>query len=140
MAAFKGSTFKDRAETAAQAKKALLEAFKTRVPADDPAFKARQEARRAVAEAREQRAAERQRLKAEEEARTRAETEARQARRDRGRRSPRRRGRVPRRADPHGTQGGPRCALRRPQGAAGQVGRALLACSGFGRSAGPASR
>src|SRR4051812_32052815 len=78
MAAFKGSTFKDRAETAAQARKALLEAFKSRPAADDPAFQARQEARRAVTEARQQRAAERQRMKAEEEARVRAETEARQ--------------------------------------------------------------
>ena len=77
MAAFKGSTFKDRAETAAQAKKALLEAFKARPPADDPAFQARQEARRAVTEAREQRAAERHRLKAEQDLRTRTETEAR---------------------------------------------------------------
>src|SRR4051794_10346613 len=78
MAAFKGSTFKDRAETAAAAKKALLEAFKTRPPADDPAFQARQAQRRAVTEAREARAAERRRTKEEEEVRLRAETEARQ--------------------------------------------------------------
>ncbi len=77
MTAFKGSTFKDRAETAAQAKKALLEAFKNRIPVDDPALQARQAARREVMEARDQRAAERQRLKTEEEARSKAEQEAR---------------------------------------------------------------
>jgi hypothetical protein len=77
MAAFKGSTFKDRAETAAAAKKALLEAFKTRPAADDPVVVARQEARRAVLEARATREAERKRIKEEEEARRRAEEEAR---------------------------------------------------------------
>lgn len=84
MAAFKGSTFKDRAEAAAQAKKALLETFKARTPADDPAFLARQAARSEVVKAREARAAERARTKeedetrrkVEEEARTKAETEA----------------------------------------------------------------
>ena len=77
MAAFKGSTFKDRAEAAAQAKKTLLEAFKARVPTDDPAYQARMEARREVAEARAQRAAERQRTKEEDQKRLKAETEAR---------------------------------------------------------------
>ncbi len=76
MAAFKGSTFKDRAEAAAQAKKVLLEAFKSRTPADDPGLQARQAARRAVMEAREIRTAERQRARAEEEARLKAEQEA----------------------------------------------------------------
>lgn len=77
MAAFKGSTFKDRAEAAADAKKALLEAFKARPSIDDPAYKARMEQRKAVAEARELRAAERARTKEEEEKRLKAETEAR---------------------------------------------------------------
>src|SRR3954447_9105092 len=77
MAAFKGSTFKDRAETAAAAKKALLEAFKTRPSPDDPAGQARHAERLAVAQARPQRAAERQRVKAEAETRLRAEEEAR---------------------------------------------------------------
>ena len=77
MAAFKGSTFKDRAEAAAQAKKALLEAFKNRPSAEDPALLARQAERRAVMEAREKRAAERARLKSEQEVRQKAETEAR---------------------------------------------------------------
>ncbi len=78
MAAFKGSTFKDRAEAAAQAKKALLESFKARTPVDDPAYMARMEQRRLVAEAREQRATERHRTKEEEAIRLKAETEARQ--------------------------------------------------------------
>ncbi len=77
MAAFKGSTFKDRAEAAADAKKALLEAFKKRPAADDPEFQARLAARHAVMQAREQRAAERQRVKEDEERRTKAEAEAR---------------------------------------------------------------
>ncbi|MBV8916398.1 MAG: hypothetical protein JOZ05_25595 [Acetobacteraceae bacterium] len=77
MAAFKGSTFKDRAETAAAAKKALLEAFKTRPAPDDPGLLARQAARRAIVEAREAREAERRRLKEEEAARLRSEEEAR---------------------------------------------------------------
>ena len=77
MAAFKGSTFKDRAEAAAEAKKALLEAFKKRTPADDPDLLARQAARRAVVEAREKRSAERQRIKEEEDKRTKTEQEAR---------------------------------------------------------------
>lgn len=77
MAAFKGSTFKDRAEAAAQAKKALLESFNARPSIDDPAYKARMEQRRVVAEAREQRAAERHRFKEEETARLKAEQEAR---------------------------------------------------------------
>ena len=41
MAAFKGSTFQDRATAAAEAKKALLEAFKNRPGPDDPAVQAR---------------------------------------------------------------------------------------------------
>ncbi len=77
MAAFKGSTFKDRAEAAAQAKKQLLESFKARVPIDDPAYLARMAQRQAVNEAREIRAAERARLKEAEEIRTKAENEAR---------------------------------------------------------------
>ena len=77
MAAFKGSTFKDRAEAAATAKKALLEGFKARTPADDPAFLARQAARSEVTKAREIRSAERSRQKAEDEARRKIEEEAR---------------------------------------------------------------
>lgn len=77
MAAFKGSTFKDRAEAAAEAKKTLLEAFKKRPAADDPEFQARLAARHAVMQARDQRAAERQRIKEEEDARNKAESEAR---------------------------------------------------------------
>ena len=77
MAAFKGSTFKDRAEAAADAKKALLEAFKKRPSPDDPDFQARLAARHAVMQARDQRAAERQRQRHEEETQAKAEAEAR---------------------------------------------------------------
>ncbi len=77
MAAFKGSTFKDRSDAAAQAKKALLESFQARPSIDDPAYKARMEQRRLVAEAREQRATVRQRTKEEDAARLKAETAAR---------------------------------------------------------------
>ena len=77
MAAFKGSTFKDRAEAAAAAKKVLLDSFKTRTPADDPGLMARQAARSEVVRAREARAAERQRIKEEEEARRKIEEAAR---------------------------------------------------------------
>ena len=77
MAAFKGSTFKDRAEAAASAKKVLLDSFKTRTPADDPGLMARQAARSEVVRAREARAAERSRIKEEEEARRKIEEAAR---------------------------------------------------------------
>ena len=77
MAAFKGSTFKDRAEAAAAAKKTLLEGFKARTPADDPAFLARQAARSEVIKAREIRTAERTRQKEEDEVRRKTEEEAR---------------------------------------------------------------
>ena len=116
MAAFKGSTFKDRAEAAAAAKKALLEAFKTRPSADDPASRPGRPRAAPLREAREQRAAERQRAKAEEEARDRAEEEARQQGGSRGDRPPRGRSSGPRRADPSRAQGGPRRALCGAQG------------------------
>ena len=77
MAAFKGSTFKDRATAAAEAKKALMESFRARPPADDPAVLARQAERRAIVEAREIRAAERKRQKEEEAARAAAADVAR---------------------------------------------------------------
>ena len=77
MAAFKGSTFKDRAEAAAQAKKVLLESFKARTPVDDPGLLARQAARSEVVKAREARASERARIKEEDETRRKIEEEAR---------------------------------------------------------------
>ncbi len=57
MSAFKGSLFTDRQSTSAAAKKALLEKFKAKPAADDPAVLARAAERRAIAEAREVRAA-----------------------------------------------------------------------------------
>ena len=57
--ALKGSTFNDRRDEAAAAKKALVERFKSRPPADDPAVVARAAERRAIAEARDKRQAER---------------------------------------------------------------------------------
>ena len=75
----KGSTFEDRRTAAADAKKALLERFKSRPPADDPQVLARAAERRAIQEARDIRVAERNRLKAEEEARRLQEDEARKA-------------------------------------------------------------
>jgi hypothetical protein len=68
--ALKGSTFEDRRNSAAEAKKALVERFKSRPPADDPEVLARAAERRAIAEAREVRQGERARKKAlEDEAR-----------------------------------------------------------------------
>ena len=68
----KGSTFEDRRNAAADAKKALVERFKARPPADDPEVLARAAERRAVQEARELRQAERARQKAlEDEAKAR---------------------------------------------------------------------
>ncbi len=77
MAAFKGSTFKDRATAAAEAKRALLETFRARPPADDPAVLARQAERRAIIEAREIRAAERKTVKEAEAVRLAAADTAR---------------------------------------------------------------
>jgi hypothetical protein len=77
--ALKGSTFEDRRAAAAEAKKALVERFKARPPADDPEVLARAAERKAIQEAREIRQGERARQKAlEEEARLR-EDEARKA-------------------------------------------------------------
>lgn len=78
MATYKERNFADRRQSAEEAKKALLEKFKARPAADDPAIQARIAERKAVAEAREKREAERReqkRLKAEQEARERAERE-----------------------------------------------------------------
>jgi hypothetical protein len=60
MAGYKGADLNDRMSAAANAKKALLEKFKAKPGADDPTVIARQEARRAILEAREQRQAERE--------------------------------------------------------------------------------
>jgi hypothetical protein len=73
---FKGSKYEDRRDAAAEAKKALIERFKARPPADDPAVLARAAERKAIQEAREIRAAERARLKAEDDARRALEAAA----------------------------------------------------------------
>jgi len=78
LAIYKEKGFNERRQTADEARKALLEKFKTK-PVDDPAFQARMAERKAIAEAREQREAEKKRLKqakAEAEARERAERQA----------------------------------------------------------------
>ena len=79
MAIYKERNFAERRQTANDAKKALLEKFKARPAADDPAVLAKQAERKAAADARAQREAERKeqkRAQAEREARERAEREA----------------------------------------------------------------
>lgn len=81
----KGSTFNDRRDEAAAAKRALVDRFKSRPAADDPAVLARAEERKAIAEARDLRTAERALRKAAEdevrqaELRAKAEAEAKAA-------------------------------------------------------------
>ncbi|PPQ36124.1 hypothetical protein SAMN06265338_1011060 [Rhodoblastus acidophilus] len=83
MAMFKGASFQDRQKAIAEAKKALLEKFMARPAADDPVVLQREAERRAIAVAREARAAERARQKAEElaamQAQLKADEEARKA-------------------------------------------------------------
>jgi len=67
--AFKGDNFKDRATTAAEARKKLAERFKAMPKPDDPRMLELAAERKAIAEAREIRQAERARAKAEEDAR-----------------------------------------------------------------------
>lgn len=71
--ALKGSTFTDRRDEAAAAKRALIERFKARPPADDPAVVARAAERKAVAEAREIRTVERSKKKQAEDLQRQAE-------------------------------------------------------------------
>ena len=93
MPAFKSANFQERQQTAAEARKALLEKFKARPAPDDPAVLEREAKRRAIVAARAARAAEREarrqaeaaekaRREAEErvalEARVKAEEEARE--------------------------------------------------------------
>lgn len=68
--------FADRLKTAAEAKKKLLERFKTAPKPDDPALVAKRAEREVIAAAREERRAERDRLKREENARQLAEAAA----------------------------------------------------------------
>jgi hypothetical protein len=73
MAFAKRNDFNDRRETAESARKAMLERFKARPPADDPDLVAKQAERIAVAEAREKRRAEREALRKAEAERIAAE-------------------------------------------------------------------
>ncbi len=84
MSAFNSASFQDRQKTAAEARKALLEKFKSRPAEDDPVVIEREAKRREIAAAREARAAEREakRLaeaeqKARDEAEQNAKTQAR---------------------------------------------------------------
>lgn len=83
MAIYRDQSFAERRDTANAAKKALLEKFKNKPAADDPAVLAKQAERKAILEARAIRDAEKARLKqerlkheAEERARLAAEAEA----------------------------------------------------------------
>jgi hypothetical protein len=71
------TNFDDRLSAAAAAKQALLERFRARPAADDPAEVARQAALKAIADARDIRAAERKAAKDAEAARVAAEQVAR---------------------------------------------------------------
>jgi hypothetical protein len=75
MAGYKGANFNDRMTTAANAKKALVEKFKSKPGPDDPEVAARAAERLAIAAAREVRAAERKAAREAELARL-AEIEA----------------------------------------------------------------
>jgi hypothetical protein len=73
------TNFDDRLSAAAAAKQALLDRFRARPTADDPSEIARQEALKAISDARDARAAERKAAKEAEAARVAAELAARRA-------------------------------------------------------------
>ncbi|MBN9072043.1 MAG: hypothetical protein J0H34_10670, partial [Rhizobiales bacterium] len=75
MAIFKEKDFAERRNAANDARRALLEKFKSRPPADDPAVAARQAERKAIREARAIREGEKARVKQERLAREAAEAE-----------------------------------------------------------------
>jgi hypothetical protein len=75
MSGFKGNKLDERLSAAANAKKAMLEKFRSRPGPDDPAVREREAERKAIAEARAVRAAERQAAR-EAEAARQAELEA----------------------------------------------------------------
>jgi len=79
MSAFKENDLKERLNTAAEAKRAMLERFRAKPAADDPAVIEREEARKALAAARETRVAERKTAKEAEAARLAAEQAEREA-------------------------------------------------------------
>lgn len=73
MAFAKRNDLNDRREAAENARKAMLERFKARPPADDPDVLAKQAERIAIAEAREKRRAEREAIRKAQEERLAAE-------------------------------------------------------------------
>ena len=79
MAIYRDKDIFERRNAANEAKKALLERFKAKPAADDPAVLARQAERKAILEARAVREAEKARLKQERLAREAAEKAAREA-------------------------------------------------------------
>jgi hypothetical protein len=82
MRGHKDKKFGERLSTAADAKKAMLDKFRARPPADDPSVVARQEARQAVSDARDARLAEQEIARAEEEAARQAQEAHAAAERD----------------------------------------------------------
>lgn len=79
MAIYREKDFSERRNAANEARKALLERFKAKPAADDPAVLARQAERKAILEARAIREAEKQKQKQERLAREAAEKAAREA-------------------------------------------------------------
>lgn len=79
MAVYREKDIFERRNAANEAKRALLDKFKARPPADDPAVLARQAERKAILEARAIRDAERERQKAERQARQAADKARRDA-------------------------------------------------------------
>ena len=76
MSTHKNKTFTDRLKTAGEAKQALLDKFRARPAADDPAVVERQAARQAVSNARDARTAEREAQAAKSQAARQAKAEA----------------------------------------------------------------
>lgn len=73
MAFARRNDFNDRRDDAANARKAMLDRFKARPPANDPGLLAKQAERVAIAEARDKRRAERDAIRKAEEERIAAE-------------------------------------------------------------------
>ncbi|MFD0938910.1 DUF6481 family protein, partial [Methylobacterium trifolii] len=73
---FKDNQLTDRLETAAKAREAMLDRYRSRPPADDPAVIARQAERQAVISAREERSRERETARIASEAAAAAELKA----------------------------------------------------------------
>ncbi|RJG42914.1 MULTISPECIES: DUF6481 family protein [unclassified Mesorhizobium] len=79
MAIYKEQDFSERRNAANEARKALLERFKSRPAEDDPEVQARKAERQAILEAREKRNAEKEKLKQERLAREAIEKAEREA-------------------------------------------------------------